>query len=112
MIIPKQVCILSPFAAKIGFFFGHIENGKMILNDAGRMVEKWYNELENKYPYKICHKMVVMPNHFHCIIENNPTNVHNGNAHIGATLRGRPAESKYEIYSRSDKIRLSKGKPH
>jgi len=50
--------------------FGEIENGKMILNDAGRMIEKWYFELENKYPDKRCHEMVVMPNHFHCIIEN------------------------------------------
>src|SRR5690625_3279490 len=57
--------------------FGHIENGKMILNDAGRMIEKWYHEIENKYPDKHCHEMVVMPNHFHCIIENTKmTNTH------------------------------------
>ncbi len=50
--------------------FGQIENGVMLLNDAGLMVEKWYYELESKYPDKRCHEMVVMPNHFHCIIEN------------------------------------------
>jgi putative transposase len=50
--------------------FGMVQNGAMILNDAGKMVEKWYYELENKYPDKRCHEMVVMPNHFHCIIEN------------------------------------------
>ena len=50
--------------------FGKIENGEMILNDAGKMVEKWYFELENKYPDKRCHEMVIMPNHIHCIIEN------------------------------------------
>ena len=50
--------------------FGKIENGVMILNDAGKMVEKWYYELENKYPDKRCHEMVIMPNHMHCIIEN------------------------------------------
>ncbi len=55
--------------------FGNIENGKMILNDAGKMVEKWYNELENKFPDIRCHEMVVMPNHFHCIIENIGTTV-------------------------------------
>jgi REP element-mobilizing transposase RayT len=75
--------------------FGKIENGVMILNDAGRMVEKWFYELGNKYPDKCCHEMVVMPNHFHCIIENkrldamtldNATTV----AHVGAPLRGRP----------------------
>lgn len=52
------------------YLFGQIENGVMLLNDAGLMVEKWYYELENKYPDKRCHEMVVMPNHFHCIIEN------------------------------------------
>ncbi len=50
--------------------FGNVIDGKMILNDAGRMVEKWYRELENKFPDVICHEMVVMPNHFHCIVEN------------------------------------------
>ena len=50
--------------------FGKIENGILFLNDAGRMVEKWYFELEQKFPDKKCHEMVVMPNHFHCIIEN------------------------------------------
>lgn len=34
------------------------------------MLEKWYYELENKFPDKKCHQMVIMPNHFHCIIEN------------------------------------------
>jgi REP element-mobilizing transposase RayT len=52
------------------FLFGDINNGEMILNDAGRMVGKWYDELENKFPDIRCHEMVVMPNHFHCIIEN------------------------------------------
>ena len=40
--------------------FGKIEHGIMHLNDAGRMVEKWYYELENKYPDKRCHEMVVI----------------------------------------------------
>ena len=48
--------------------FGEIIQGEMILNDAGRMIEKWYRELENKYPDRIVHKMVVMPNHIHGII--------------------------------------------
>ena len=65
-------------------FFGEIRRGehvgspqiaescsqKMILNDAGKMIEKWYYELENKFPDIRCHEMIVMPNHFHCIVEN------------------------------------------
>lgn len=60
--------------------FGRVENGEMTLNDAGIMVEKWYDELENKFPDIRCHEMVVIPNHFHCIIENIGTAV-------GADLR-------------------------
>ncbi|MEX2379312.1 MAG: hypothetical protein WD530_01100 [Vicingaceae bacterium] len=87
--------------------FGCIANDQMILNDAGRMVEKWYWELENKYPDKKCHQMVVMPNHFHCIIENLENDEIDNNeldsnappqmdtppridAHVGTSLRGRP----------------------
>jgi putative transposase len=60
-------------------FYGRIENNIMQLNDAGKMIEKWYAELENKFPDIKCQQMVVMPNHFHCIIEN-----------VGADLRVRP----------------------
>jgi len=49
--------------------FGKITDKKMILNDVGKMIEKWYFELENKYPNTKCHSHVVMPNHFHFIIE-------------------------------------------
>ena len=66
--------------------FGNIEDGIMILNDAGMMIEKWYWELENKFTDKKCREMVIMPNHFHCIIENLPKS---GN-HVGAPLRGCP----------------------
>ena len=50
------------------YLFGHISDGKMILNDAGIMLEKWYFEMENKYPNIRCCEYTVMPNHFHCII--------------------------------------------
>ena len=49
--------------------FGHIADGEMNLNDAGRMIEKWYRKLEEKFPSVKCCEMIIMPNHFHCIIE-------------------------------------------
>ncbi|WP_081981754.1 transposase [Alistipes sp. ZOR0009] len=48
---------------------GNVANGVLVPNDAGRMVAGWYDELENKFPSIRCHAMVVMPNHFHCILE-------------------------------------------
>lgn len=69
--------------------FGNIAAGadlrvcpEMILNDAGMMVQKWYIELENKFPDIRCHEMAIMPNHFHCIVE-----------HVGADLRVCPNTS-------------------
>jgi putative transposase len=50
--------------------FGYIVNNEMILNDAGKMIEKWYFELENKFNDIKCHEMQVMPNHIHFIVEN------------------------------------------
>jgi putative transposase len=50
--------------------FGEIVHGEMVLNEAGKMVEKWYYQLESKFPDVKCHQMVVMPNHFHCVLEN------------------------------------------
>ena len=80
------------------YFFGTIENGVMVLNDAGKMVEKWYYELENKYPDKRCHEMIIMPNHMHCIIENvlnaHETLIFQRDAHEGTSLRGRPVDEK------------------
>jgi REP element-mobilizing transposase RayT len=63
--------------------FGNFFETDLELNDAGKMVERWYFEMQNKYSNICCHEMVVMPNHFHCIIEIT-------DAHVGAPLRGRP----------------------
>ena len=49
--------------------FGHIVDHQMVLNDAGNCIEKWVDELKNKYPGIDFGEYVVMPNHFHCIIE-------------------------------------------
>jgi putative transposase len=48
--------------------FGKIEGEEMILNEAGKMVEKWGKELSNKFPSVTADAFVVMPNHFHGII--------------------------------------------
>ncbi|MBW1788124.1 MAG: hypothetical protein JRK53_16105 [Deltaproteobacteria bacterium] len=50
--------------------FGDIVNREMALNDAGRMVERWYIELENKFRDIESDAYIVMPNHFHAIIQN------------------------------------------
>lgn len=74
--------------------FGNVVSGNMVLNDAGDMEERWYDELENKHPDIRCREMVVMPNHFHCIVENVGVGAQSIlGAHIGAPRRRRPVEN-------------------
>jgi REP element-mobilizing transposase RayT len=62
--------------------FGEIVNDEMVLGDAGRMIENWYNELENKFKHIKNHEMIIMTNHIHFIIEIKQT--------VGADLCVRP----------------------
>ena len=48
--------------------FGQVVDGCLESNDAGRMIERWWAELANKYPTAIPDACVVMPNHFHGIV--------------------------------------------
>lgn len=45
----------------------------MHLNDAGKMMVHWYEELENKCPAIQCDAFVCMPNHIHFIVINTGT---------------------------------------
>jgi REP element-mobilizing transposase RayT len=49
--------------------FGQIHNGSMILNDAGKMIENEWLNLENRFPNIELHEFIVMPNHFHGILK-------------------------------------------
>ena len=48
--------------------FGDVVDGKMILNDAGRMVRDVWEELPKYYPRVDIDAFVIMPNHVHAII--------------------------------------------
>ena len=49
--------------------FGKINNGKIILNDAGKMIKNIWNKIPNDLPNIRLHDFIVMPNHFHAIIQ-------------------------------------------
>ena len=63
------------------YLFGNISDGKMILNDAGRMVETEWLKMPERFSNIRLHEFIVMPNHFHGIIEI-----------VGATLVVAPEE--------------------
>jgi len=48
--------------------FGEIVNGKMVLNDAGRMVESVWNEIPKYYPGIDIDVCQIMPNHIYGIV--------------------------------------------
>ena len=48
--------------------FGIIDNGDMLLNDAGRMIDKTWYEIPGCYPGIELDSMQIMPNHLHGII--------------------------------------------
>ena len=72
---------------------GKIENSRMETNDAGDMIRIWWKELGNKYPIINLHESVIMPNHFHGIIEIQ------SDLSVGANLCVRPGESKQKSKS-------------
>ena len=49
--------------------FWNIENDEINLNLSWKMIEKYWLELENKFKNIKLHNFIVMPNHFHWIIE-------------------------------------------
>ena len=48
--------------------FGDVVNGEMKLNDAGRMVERYWYKLKHKFKNSETCIYVVMPNHIHGIL--------------------------------------------
>jgi len=55
--------------------FGEIINGEMILNDAGKMIDKEWLKLTDRFKNIQLHEHIVMPNHFHGIIQITNDNV-------------------------------------
>ncbi|HRH90777.1 MAG TPA: hypothetical protein PLW01_02545 [Agitococcus sp.] len=48
---------------------GDVILGEMVLNDAGNMIHKQWLKLSQRFNHIQLHEYVVMPNHFHAIIE-------------------------------------------
>lgn len=49
--------------------FGEIINGEIVLNEAGQMIESEWLKLKLRFPNIHCHQYVIMPDHFHAILE-------------------------------------------
>lgn len=49
-------------------FFGDIVNDKMVLNDFGKIADKFWKEIPEHFPHAILDEYIIMPNHVHGII--------------------------------------------
>ncbi len=49
--------------------FGHIDDGEMILNDAGKMTGNEWMKIPKRFTNVQLHEYIVMPNHFHAIMQ-------------------------------------------
>ena len=80
--------------------FGKIENGEMILNDFGKIaIDEWLKTAEIRKTV-ILHEFIVMPNHFHGIIE--ITNMRDVGALRATPLRETTSLPVIRPYSRTD----------
>lgn len=66
----------------------------MILNEAGKRTSKWWHELKRKYQNICLHGHIVMPNHFHGIIEIKNTSTQADSESVGADLRVCPSSGQ------------------
>ena len=48
--------------------FGDVVNGKMVLNECGKIAEKFWYQIPDRYKNVVLDAIVVMPNHIHGII--------------------------------------------
>jgi REP element-mobilizing transposase RayT len=55
--------------------FGEVINGRMKLNNRGKIVDVWWSWLSEQYLYCELDEYIIMPNHFHGIIIINSVNV-------------------------------------
>jgi len=53
---------------KRAHYFGHTENGKMILSDIGKNAVQCWLDIPKHYPQTALNEFIIMPNHLHGII--------------------------------------------
>lgn len=70
------------------YLFGEIDNGKMLLNKAGKMVEASWKAIPDRFSFAGLDEFVVMPNHLHGIIILNQKG--NFSKNYDASCRGEP----------------------
>jgi REP element-mobilizing transposase RayT len=94
------------------FLFGAIIDGEMIPNEAGIMVANSWMALPNRFENIKLHEFVVMPNHFHGIIEITAPSQISINSTGGSTLVVGHAQISNQFNNQNDiGVRTETGQP-
>jgi REP element-mobilizing transposase RayT len=84
--------------------FGNVVEGKMQLNDIGQLVEQeWLNTINIRHDDVRLHNYIVMPNHFHAIIEIRRGESHSPQSHSPQSH----SPQSHSPYSHSSQSHLS-----
>ncbi|MFZ1322072.1 MAG: transposase [Ignavibacteria bacterium] len=70
------ITIVTKFRTR---FFGHVENGKMILNETGKIANNFWLQIPDHFNHVNLDEHIVMPDHIHGIIELTPNVVETPN---------------------------------
>jgi len=58
------------------YYFGNINNDKIILNNLGKIINKYWLKIPNHFNNVVLDEYIVMPNHVHGIIRIENNNIH------------------------------------
>ncbi len=64
----RQVGFITICTREKERYFGDIVDGGMVLSDIGKIVQKYWNEIPNYFPFAKLESNVIMPNHIHGIL--------------------------------------------
>ncbi|MGZ2371407.1 transposase [Ancylomarina sp. YFZ004] len=67
----NAIYFVTPCTQHREYYFGEIVDGKMILNEIGKLAQNFWMTIPNHFPFVKLHAFVIMPNHMHGIIEIN-----------------------------------------
>ena len=85
-------------------FFGNIENEKIILNEIGKIAEKFWLEIPNHFSDVKLDEFVIMPNHVHGILIIDKNNLNCSNVE---TLQCNVSTINIDVKLKNDKCNVS-----
>jgi REP element-mobilizing transposase RayT len=86
--------------------FGSIINGKMDLNERGRIIDGCWKGISEYFPYVGLDEYIIMPNHFHGIIIINEIDIHCCRGEVASPLR-KPTLGNMTAYFKYQSTKLT-----